>query len=74
MWRGVERLTGKSEGELGGEWEYTGRYNVKEGRHEAYFRAKEETRLVVPAGEEGEEEMVVEFEKGELVRSIPSCS
>lgn len=73
MWRGVEQLTGKAKGELGEEWEYTGRYNIQEGRHEAYFRAKEDVQIIVPAGE-GDDAMEVQFRKGELVSLVEGAS
>ncbi|EJT98740.1 hypothetical protein DACRYDRAFT_57088 [Dacryopinax primogenitus] len=47
--------------ELGGpefereRWQYVGRYNVEEGRHEAFYRAKKDMQVVLPGTpEEGE--------------------
>lgn len=64
MWNGVSRLVGKDG--LGEGWEYTGRYNVKEGRHEAYFRSLKAQTLSIPASSEGAA-MEAHFDVDELI-------
>ncbi|KZT50868.1 hypothetical protein CALCODRAFT_443939 [Calocera cornea HHB12733] len=48
-------------------WEYIGRYDAQQGRHEAYYRSREEMQIVVPPGSAAEEALSVHIAQGEDV-------
>ncbi|KZO97067.1 hypothetical protein CALVIDRAFT_536531 [Calocera viscosa TUFC12733] len=46
-------------------WEYVGKYDVEEGRHEAFYRSREDMQIVIPPASADEEELSVDIERGE---------